>query len=316
MDTTNFDAIENMRDKVEEELIEIDHQIQICLRSIDETEKYIVSLTKSEANSDRFFSPRVDDTAFKNEIQQKKYEIDCLESKILTLRAKKIKIQEKAQELEKALVKEKMNQLTISIQERDRKRIAKRLDEDTFIGLSKMKELLKNSEEAFFIHPVKAKDYLTEAIQLLESVSERTADILFDIHPSVFGYFDLQKALTDLPNKIIHIDNCKVSVQVENVSCETFYTIMNIYYIVQECLENINEHSCAKNVSFVTKIEDNKYLIDIVDDGIGFEYKANKLDANCGLKLMKDRVAVLNGTIDITTKHKEGTSIHIVIPIP
>ena len=81
MDTTNFDSIGNMRDKVEEELTEIDHQIQVCLRNIDETEKYIVSLTKSEANSDRFFSPRVDDTAFKNEVQQKKYEIDCLESR-------------------------------------------------------------------------------------------------------------------------------------------------------------------------------------------------------------------------------------------
>ena len=315
MDTTNFDSIGNMRDKVEEELTEIDHQIQVCLRNIDETEKYIVSLTKSEANSDRFFSPRVDDTAFKNEVQQKKYEIDCLESKIITLRAKKIKLQEKAQELEKALLKEKKNQLTISIQERDRKRIAKRLDEDTFIGLCKMKELLKNSEETFFIHPVKAKDYLTEAMHLLECVSDNTADILFDIHPSVFGYFDLQKALKDLANKMIHIDDCKVSVQVQNVSCETFYTIMSIYYIVQECLSNVSKHSCAKNVSFVTKNEDNKYLIDIADDGIGFEYRSNKLDPNCGLKLMKDRITVLGGTIVITSKLKLGTSIHIEIPI-
>lgn len=315
MANSNIDTIENMRDKVEEEIVDIDHQIEICLRNIDEIEKYVVSVTKSESNSDRFFSPRVDDTVFKSEIQQKKKEIDYLESQILSFRAKKIKLQEKAQELKRALAKEKNNLLTISIQERDRKRIAKRLNEDTYIGVSKLKELLSKCDESFFIHPVKSKEYLAEAEELLKTVSDRTTEVLFDIHPSVFGYFDLQKALFELPKKMIHLDNCNLKVRVENVSCETFYTIMSIYYIVKECLSNIQKHSSAKNVSLTTKFQDGKYIIDVVDDGVGFQYRYGRLEPNSGLKLMRDRVDVLDGSFEIRTEKQKGTSIHIVIPI-
>lgn len=315
MTVTNIDEMESMRSRVEEEIIEIDNQIQSCIRKIEETEKYLVTLMKSEENNDRFFSPRVDDSAFKNEVQLKNKEIDLLKTKILSLQANRLKLQEREQELDRIIVRERMNQLTLSIQERDRKKIAKRLDEDTFANLDQLKKLLSESEELLFIHPVKAKEYLMNAMSLLNTVTEKTKEILFDIHPSVFGYFDLQKALMDLPAKIIHLDNCQVDISIENVSCETFYVIMSIYYIVQECLNNINQHSSAKKVSVHTVYQDGHYLIDIKDDGVGFEYRASKLDNHSGLKLMKDRIAVLKGTLTIQTKVGEGTAIHVDIPI-
>lgn len=315
MNRTNIDEIESMRNHVEDEMIDIDNQIQACLRKIDETEKYLITLMKSEENNDRFFSPRVDDTAYKNEVDSKKREIECLKNDILSLSAKKLKLQERAQELDKIIVREKLNLLTLSIQERDRKNIAKRLDEDTFSKLDLLKGLLSESEKHLFIHPVKAKEYLSEAVNLLNTILGKTAEILFDIHPSVFGYFDLKKALIDLPSKIIQSDDCRINISIDNVSCETFYKIMNIYYVVQECLQNINQHSHAKNVTVSAKSQNSLYVIDVVDDGVGFEYRSNKLGDHSGMKLMKDRVTVLGGYISIQSKIGEGTSIHVEIPM-
>ena len=51
--------------------------------------------------------------------------------------------------------------------------------------------------------------------------------------------------------------------------------------------------------------------VNIKDNGIGFETKNNKGN---GLKNMQQRVAELNGKINIISKLNEGTHIEFIIP--
>ncbi len=87
---------------------------------------------------------------------------------------------------------------------------------------------------------------------------------------------------------------------------------MNLYRIIQETTQNINKHAKAKNVFVEFRLENNNLVLEIKDDGVGFNQKD---EANgIGLQNVKSRAKKFNGKVDIISVLKEGTSIKISIP--
>lgn len=89
---------------------------------------------------------------------------------------------------------------------------------------------------------------------------------------------------------------------------------INVYRIVQEGLQNINKYSQAENALVEMREEKNKIFIIIQDDGVGFD--TGKAKDGIGLKNFKKRAMVLNGNVTIHSKHGEGTTIKVVLPLP
>ena len=85
-----------------------------------------------------------------------------------------------------------------------------------------------------------------------------------------------------------------------------------LYYITQEALNNILKHARAKSVSIILKKIRQKTIIEIFDDGIGFDIKKVG-SGGLGLKTMRDRVSKIEGTLKITSKPGHGTKITIRI---
>lgn len=80
---------------------------------------------------------------------------------------------------------------------------------------------------------------------------------------------------------------------------------------LKECMTNIVKHSHAKNCYITFKSLTKSFIITIEDDGIGI--KSEKTDGN-GIKGMKERLAIINGELEIkSTKH--GTTVIITIPV-
>lgn len=90
---------------------------------------------------------------------------------------------------------------------------------------------------------------------------------------------------------------------------------MNIYRIIQECLNNIIKHSKADSGK-VSIINNHKnILLTIEDNGVGFDYCERYKDyKSLGLKNIKNRVNFLQGTLKISSKIYKGTKIEISIP--
>ena len=95
---------------------------------------------------------------------------------------------------------------------------------------------------------------------------------------------------------------------------------MTIFRIVQECANNSIKYSKGKELSIRLIYENSNVLLDICDDGQGFEYiKHNSSPSDertgFGLGMMRERVALLSGYIDIDTALGQGTSIRVTIPV-
>ncbi len=83
--------------------------------------------------------------------------------------------------------------------------------------------------------------------------------------------------------------------------------------ISQEAMHNINKHAQAKNVNITFSFMEDIFVMDIADDGLGFE--PSKIGNGFGMKTMRDRTEELSGTLTIESERGTGTAIAVSIPI-
>jgi len=85
-----------------------------------------------------------------------------------------------------------------------------------------------------------------------------------------------------------------------------------LYYIAQEALNNVLRHARAKSISVTLKQGRKNVILEIKDDGCGFDSK--KVDrAGLGLRNMKERTSQINGNLKIMSKPDQGTTIIITV---
>jgi signal transduction histidine kinase len=83
--------------------------------------------------------------------------------------------------------------------------------------------------------------------------------------------------------------------------------------ILQESMHNINKHAQAKNVNITFSFMEDIFVMDIDDDGLGFD--PSKSSDGFGLKTMRERAEELSGTLTIESEQGIGTAIAVSLPI-
>jgi len=95
-------------------------------------------------------------------------------------------------------------------------------------------------------------------------------------------------------------------------------TETNLYRIMQEALNNTLKYAHARHVDVLLERRDNQVVLIVEDDGVGFKpHKEASGDGNKGMGLigMRERAALVGGTIQIESKPKEGTTIFARVPV-
>src|SRR5258706_3504512 len=86
-----------------------------------------------------------------------------------------------------------------------------------------------------------------------------------------------------------------------------------LYFISQEALNNILRHAHATNVSITMKQTRQNVILEVNDDGLGFDMKSID-QGGLGLRTMRDRTIKMDGKFKITSKPGNGTQISVTIP--
>jgi len=88
-----------------------------------------------------------------------------------------------------------------------------------------------------------------------------------------------------------------------------FKVQLSLYRMAQESISNIIKHAQANNVIVQISQHQNTINLTIEDDGIGFD--TSKVDYGLGVKNIKSRTALINGTVEILSEAGKGTTINI-----
>jgi PAS domain S-box-containing protein len=98
----------------------------------------------------------------------------------------------------------------------------------------------------------------------------------------------------------------------EILLCETHTT--GVFRITQEALRNVARHANATKAEVCFKQEDGNYILEVRDNGIGFDPSVKK-SGSFGLVGIRERVLMLDGKMGISTAFGEGTTIDIHVPV-
>lgn len=92
-----------------------------------------------------------------------------------------------------------------------------------------------------------------------------------------------------------------------------------IYRIAQEALTNVLKHSGADRVSFILERRGDHVLVVVEDNGKGFDVEAltgsSVKERRLGLLGMRERAALLGGTLNVESAPDAGTSVFVRIPV-
>ncbi len=87
-----------------------------------------------------------------------------------------------------------------------------------------------------------------------------------------------------------------------------------VYFCCLEALQNASKHAHANAVVLRLAGEAGRLVVEIVDDGVGFEVSSNS--GGRGLTNMRDRIGAVGGSVEVCSSPGAGTRVHLVVPVP
>ncbi len=169
-------------------------------------------------------------------------------------------------------------------------------------------------------NPEQAQQELSSAVGILQRAIQDMRAMLFELRPMVLESEGLVAAVQELSEHLHQTTALEIDLELDTPPLDlTPAYETNIYYIIQEAIQNIVKHASAKRVQIrFTCIEDELH-ISIRDDGNGFDleqirnsYKNRK---SLGLINLYERAQLIGGRLSIDALQGRGTTIRLTVPL-
>jgi signal transduction histidine kinase len=204
----------------------------------------------------------------------------------------------------------------ITAQEDERKRIARELHDETTQSLAVLAMGLDAAQDALRAGKTpRLDDVKAVAVKTLEDVHR----IILDLRPSVLDDLGLLSAVRWYADRAL--EKRGISVRCEFGELRRLPPEMEtaLFRMCQEAMSNVARHAQATAVLVQVGLEGGEVVIDIEDDGKGFDPDgAARREGRrpWGLMGIRERAEILGGTAKIESAPGQGTHVEVRIPLP
>jgi len=136
--------------------------------------------------------------------------------------------------------------------------------------------------------------------------------IVEDLHPSSLSHLGLVASLEILAREFQERSGLVISTNLEHVELDSS-SQLTIYRLVQESLTNISKYASAKKVCVKLESTDGYAIVEVVDDGKGFNIREVGA-GSYGLTGMRHRVEAISGKLTVSSAEGRGAHIMAVVP--
>ena len=200
----------------------------------------------------------------------------------------------------------------VEAQEMERRRLARELHDETGQALTSILlgvKAIRASDSPAAAERAEA-DVRAQVVQALQDVRA----LAVELRPTALDDFGLMPALERLAETFQARSGLETVVQA-NLDGRLPPEIETVLYrVVQEALTNIVKHAGAEHVSIVVTSRDRSVAATVDDDGRGFAMDDVREDA-LGLLGMRERLALVGGTLEIESSRESGTTIAAQVPL-
>ncbi|MFN8223093.1 MAG: GAF domain-containing sensor histidine kinase [Gaiellales bacterium] len=199
----------------------------------------------------------------------------------------------------------------VETQETERRRLARELHDGTGQALTSILLGLSSVEHAPTVEA--AREAASQLRGLVVATLQDVRQLSVELRPKTLDDFGLDPALRRLGQTVRETTGLDVQVETRVGSARLASEVETaIYRIVQESVSNVLRHAAASHISIVATRRDDRISLVVEDDGRGFD---TSLPAEgMGLEGMRERVSLLDGTIEIDSAPGHGTTIVVELP--
>jgi signal transduction histidine kinase len=107
---------------------------------------------------------------------------------------------------------------------------------------------------------------------------------------------------------------CRLHGANEDIHLNEAFSIV-VFRIVQESLTNVARYAAASQVNITIRSSNHQLVLEIRDNGRGFDVAAVQQQKTFGLMGMRERATALGGRVDIESAPAQGTTVRVSIPM-
>ncbi|MET9804753.1 sensor histidine kinase [Streptomyces sp. NPDC006368] len=195
----------------------------------------------------------------------------------------------------------------------ERQRLAMEIHDTLAQGLSSQQMLLQAADRTWDSDPVTARRHVRTAESIAERSLAEARRFVHDLAPAELAggaaLEDALRALAARESAGFRVDGTPVALPDRVRSA--------LLRIAQGALANVREHADAGSTALTLTYLDDQVVLDIADDGRGFDPAAPAPpgDRGHGLSAIRARAQQLGGTVTIESAPGEGTVLSVSIPL-
>ncbi len=211
---------------------------------------------------------------------------------------------------------QRLSKEILDAQEAERKRISLELHDELGQALTAIGINLEELEKALppEVSP-RLKERLAETTDLADETLEQVREMALGLRPSLLDDLGLVPALRWYISQLAQ--RLTIEIGFEAVDCGDRLPMQvetALYRIVQEALTNIIRHAEASYARVRLECTASTIVTTIEDDGQGFDVEAAASRGGVGLLGMRERAALLGGSVSIDSQPGRGTRLTLEIP--
>lgn len=198
----------------------------------------------------------------------------------------------------------------------ERARFARELHESAAQSLAAL--LLELSVVSQEVREPPTQERVTRIRQIVREVLDEVESLARAAHPRVLDDLGLGAALQGLARDASLRKPIRVEVVVTEAAAALPPAVTSVFYrVAQEALANAVRHSGAARVRLNVGVRDGVARLEVADEGRGFRVdEAERRRPGMGLFVMRERVALMDGSVDVDSAPGRGTRVVARIRVP
>ena len=203
----------------------------------------------------------------------------------------------------------------ISAQDAERARIARELHDSTAQTLAGLS--LQLSAAARDCEDAACRARLDEIRELASEALEEVRTLSHTVYPRVLDDLGLSAALGWLARRTREQRDVEIEVDADTPAARIPPVVeAALYRVAQESLLNATKHAAPRQVRIALRDERGLAILEVSDDGAGFDVaEAESRRPGMGIFSMRERVALVNGRLEIDSAPGRGTRVTATVPL-
>ena len=155
----------------------------------------------------------------------------------------------------------------------------------------------------------KAYSSVLEAERLAQQAGAELTTLIRELRPPSLERKSLTDAIKEHVNEWTRQNNIETEMNIGDVSV-SLNIEQALFRVLQEALANVARHNKASKVMVTLKSDNGDVKLIIEDNGIGFD--AAQITKGIGLDSMKERLAAVNGALEVSTRSVQSHGTRVV----